>query len=85
MENLSRASLRILPPAARYLKKLKDKKLKILFQKAIDAILKNPFVAEEKSGDLKGIRSLDIYYAKTNYELAYTIEYVLKEEKMSRK
>ena len=69
-------NLRFLPPAAKYLKKLKDKKLKKLYQDAIDLILENPFIAEEKMGDLKGIRSYDIYYAKTNYELAYTIEFV---------
>ena len=70
------AVLRILPPAAKYLKKLKDKKLKSLFQEAIDLILKNPEIAEEKTGDLKGIRSYDIYYNRIKYELAYTIEKV---------
>lgn len=70
------AQLRILPPAAKYLKKLKDKKLKSLFQKAIDAILENPEIAGEKTGDLKGIRSYDIYYNRINYELAYTVKYV---------
>lgn len=69
-------NLRIMPPAAKYLKKLKDKNLKKRYQDAIDAILDNPFIAEEKTGDLKGIRSYDIYYARTNYELAYTIEYM---------
>ena len=77
MRKLTREdNLRFLPPAARYFKKLKEKKLKELYQDAIDAILENPFIAEEKTGDLKGIRSYDIYYAKTNYELAYTIEFV---------
>ena len=70
------AVLRILPPAAKYLKKLNDKKLKSLFQEAIDLILKNPEIAEEKTGDLKGIRSYDIYYNRINYELAYTVEKV---------
>ena len=70
------AVLRILPTAAKYLKKLKDKKLKSLFQEAIDLILKNPEIAEEKTGDLKGIRSYDIYYNRINYELAYTVEKV---------
>ena len=46
------AVLRILPPAAKYLKKLKDKKLKSLVQEAIDLILENPMIAEEKTGDL---------------------------------
>lgn len=77
MAELTRENnLRILPPAAKYLKKLKDKKLKKLYQDAIDAILDNPFIAEEKTGDLRGVRSYDIYYTKINYELAYTIEYV---------
>lgn len=70
------AELRILPPAAKYLKKLKDKKLKSLFQEAIKLILDNPEIAEEKTGDLKGIRSYDIYYNRINYELAYTVEKV---------
>ena len=51
------AEVRFLPPAAKYLKKLKDKRLKELYKVAIDAICK------------------DIYYNKTNYELAYTVEY----------
>ena len=38
------AELRILPPAAKYLKKLKDKKLKQLYQEAINAILEDPTI-----------------------------------------
>ena len=57
-------------------KKLKDKKLKDLYQKAIDSILEDPFIGDAKTGDLAGIFGYDIYYNKTNYELAYTIEYV---------
>ena len=49
------AELRILPPAAKYFKKLKDKNLKSLYKDAIDAILQNPMIAEEKTGDLKVI------------------------------
>ena len=70
------AELRILPPAAKFLKKLKDNKLKKLYQEAIDEILENPQIGEEKTGDLKGVRGYDIYYNKINYELAYTVEYV---------
>ena len=73
------AELRILPPAAKYFKKLKDKNLKSLYQDAIDAILQNPMIAEEKTGDLKGIRSYDIYYNRINYELAYSLEHVQRE------
>ena len=75
------AELRVLPPAAKFLKKLKDKKLKRLHKQAIDAILENPTIGEEKTGDLKGVRGYDIFYNRINYELAYTIEYVQEEGK----
>ncbi len=68
--------LRVLPPAAKFLKKMKDKKLKALYKQAIDAILDDPTIGEEKTGDLKGVRGYDIYYNRINYELAYTVEYV---------
>jgi mRNA-degrading endonuclease RelE of RelBE toxin-antitoxin system len=63
----------ILPPAARYLKKLKEKPLKDKFKAAIDQILKDPYFGEPKTGDLSGVYCCDIYYNKANYELAYTI------------
>lgn len=63
----------ILPPAAQFLKKIKEKPLKDLFQKTIDSILINPYIGEAKCGDLSGIYCCDIYYNKTNYELAYTL------------
>ena len=75
MAVLSKDSLRFSPIAAKYFKKLKDKKLLNLYIKAIDKILDNPFIGSEKTGDLKGIRCYDIYHSKTNYELAYCIEY----------
>lgn len=68
--------LKILPPAAKFLKKLKDKQLKALYQQAIDRILEDHTVGERKTGDLAGVFGYDIYYNKTNYELAYTVEYV---------
>lgn len=67
--------VRFLPPAAKFIKKIKDKKLKMLYQEAIDKIKENPAVGEAKTGDLSGVYGYDIYYNKTNYELAYTIEY----------
>ena len=67
--------VRFLPPAAKYLKKIKDKRLKALYQEAIDQIRENHTVGEEKTDDLQGIYGYDIYYNKTNYELAYTVEY----------
>lgn len=73
------AELRVLPPAKKFLKKIKDKRLKKLYKDAIDAILKNPTIGEDKHGDLEGIKGYDIYYNKINYELAYTVEYVERE------
>ncbi len=70
------ARLRILPPAAKYLKKIKDKRLRLEYKQAIDIILQDHTVGTMKIGDLAGIYSYDIYYNKTNYELAYTVEYV---------
>lgn len=71
--------VRFLPPAAKFIKKLKDKKLKDLYRKAIDEICEDYTVGEEKTGDLNGIYGYDIYYNKTNYELAYTVERVGEE------
>ena len=63
----------ILPPAARYLKKLKEKPLKEKFRAAIDQIQLDPYCGDPKTGDLSGIYCYDIFHNKTNYELAYTI------------
>ena len=63
----------ILPAAARYLKKIKEKQLKLAYQTAIDEIIIDPSIGEAKTGDLAGIFCYDIYYNKTNYELAYTL------------
>lgn len=68
--------VRFLPPAAKYIKKLKDKKLKKLYQEAIDQIRADDTVGEAKTGDLSGVYGYDIYYNRTNYELAYTVEYL---------
>lgn len=69
------AKLIILPPAARYLKKLNDKQLKLAYQKAMDQLLIEHTLGTAKTGDLSGIFGYDIYYNQTNYELAYRIEY----------
>ena len=62
-----------LPQATKYLKKIKDKKLKSLFQGVIDKIQLDPFVGEAKSGDLYGVYCCEIRYNKTDYRLAYTL------------
>lgn len=68
--------VRFLPPAAKFFKKLKDKKLKTLYQEVIDNIRIDHTIGEQKTGDLSGIYGYDIYYNRTNYELAYRVEYV---------
>ena len=65
-----------LPPAQKYLKKLKDKKLKEQFKEAIDKIRDDYTVGELKNGDLSGIYCYDVYYNKTNYEVAYKVEII---------
>lgn len=67
--------VRFLPSAAKFIKKLKDKKLKMLFQEAVDKIREDHTVGKTKTGDLSGVYGYDIYYNKTNYELAYAVEY----------
>ena len=68
--------VRFLPPAAKFLKKIKDKKLKMLYREAVDKIREDHTAGVAKTGDLSGVYGYDIYYNKTNYELAYTVEYV---------
>lgn len=68
--------VRFLPPAAKFIKKLKNKKLKKLYQEAIDKIQEDYTVGKAKTGDLSGVYGYGIYYNKTNYELAYTVEYL---------
>lgn len=71
--------VRFLPPAAKFIAKLKDKKLKELYKKAVDEIREDYTVDKKKTGDLAGIYGYDIFYNKTNYELAYTVEQVDEE------
>ena len=66
--------VKFLPPAAKFLKKYKN--LKLLFREAIDKIREDHTIGEVKNGDLTGIYCYDIFYNKTNYELAYKLEYV---------
>lgn len=65
--------LRYLPGAGRFFKKLKEKGLKDAFRKALEAIAQDPYTGECKTGDLSGIYGYDVYYNKTNDEIAYRI------------
>ena len=51
--------------AAKYFKKLKDKRLKEKFAEAIKKIKENPEIGEMKKSDLAGIYGYDIFYNKS--------------------
>ena len=65
--------IRFTGAAEKYLRKVKEKGLKKAFQEALQKISSDPYVGELKSGDLAVVYCLDVYYSKTNYELAYRI------------
>jgi len=64
----------VLPPAARFIKKIRDKHLKYLLHKKFLEIANDPYIGERKTGDLQGVFCYDVYYNKTNYEIAYTVK-----------
>ena len=62
------------PQAEKYFKKTKEKGLKATFRDALSKISADPYNAgEKKIGDLAGVHCRDVYYNKTNYEIAYKI------------
>ena len=65
--------IRFTGAAEKYLKKIREKALKKAFKEALEEISRDPYIGELKTGDLAGVYCLDIYYCKTNYELAYKI------------
>lgn len=66
-------NIRFLPPAAKFLKKLRDKQLFEKIRKMIDDIVKNPYIGEEKTGDLEGLLCCGFNYDGTSYRIAYTL------------
>lgn len=65
--------IRFTGAAEKYLRKIKEKGLKKAFLTAIESISQNPYIGELKIGDISGIYCYDVFYSKTNYELAYRI------------
>ena len=65
--------IRFTGAAEKYLKKIKEKGLKKVFQISLIKINNDPYIGELKTGDLAGVYCYDFYYNKTNYELAYRI------------
>lgn len=67
--------IKYLPKAEQFIKKIREKNLKMKFKQAIKDIRSDPELAGElKKGDLANIFGYDIYYQGTNYEIAYYIE-----------
>jgi mRNA interferase RelE/StbE len=59
----------------KYLKKLKDKRLKAMFVSVIyDDIATNPKLGIAKTGDLIGYWTWEFNYQKTAYRVAYKIQ-----------
>ena len=65
--------IRYLNIAQRYFKKIKEKGLKAAFRKALERIADDPYCGILKIGDLAGIYGYDVFYNRTNYEIAYRI------------
>ena len=65
--------LRFTKAAEKYLRKIKENGLKDAYRAALNKIGSDPYIGELKTGDLAGIYGYDLYYNKTNYELAYRI------------
>ena len=65
--------LRFSKSAERYFKKLREKELKKAYRDALNQIAADPYAGELKTGDLTGIYCLDVYYDRTNDEIAYRI------------
>ncbi len=51
----------ILPPAAHFLKKIKEKSLKTAFKKIVNDIMQNPYIGEPKVGDLAGVYCCEFF------------------------
>jgi mRNA interferase RelE/StbE len=66
-------SIRFTRAAEKYFKKIKEKGLKKAFRTALEEISRNPYIGELKTGVLAGVYCYDVYYGKTNYEIAYRV------------
>ncbi|MDR3047193.1 MAG: type II toxin-antitoxin system RelE/ParE family toxin [Bacteroidales bacterium] len=60
-----------LPPARKYLKKIKDKRLRDECGEIINALLDDPTIGERKRGDLNEVWTYNFRYVGTDYRIAY--------------
>lgn len=59
--------------AQKYFKKIKEKGLQKAFEIALTSIAADPYIGSAKVGDLASLYGYDVFYNKTNYEIAYRI------------
>lgn len=59
--------------AERFFKKLKEKPLEEAYKKALLDISQDPYIGQQKRGDLSSIYGFDVRYKGINYEIAYTV------------
>lgn len=65
--------LRYSATAQKYFKKIKEKGLRKAFEDGLTSIAENPYSGSAKVGDLASLYGYDVFYNKTNYEIAYRI------------
>lgn len=65
--------LRYTSAAQKYFKKIKEKGLRKAFENGLSKIAENPYIGSAKVGDLASLYGYDVFYNKTNYEIAYRI------------
>lgn len=65
--------LRYTSAAQKYFKKIKEKGLRKAFENGLTNIAENPYIGSAKVGDLASLYGYDVFYNKTNYEIAYRI------------
>lgn len=65
--------LRYTSAAQKYFKKIKEKGLRKAFENSLTNIAENPYIGSAKVGDLASLYGYDVFYNKTNYEIAYRI------------
>lgn len=62
--------LRFTKATEKYFKNITEKGLKTAFRSALGKISADPYIGEAKVGDLSGTYCYNVYYNKTNYEIA---------------
>jgi len=70
---MSESYIDFTPRAKRYLKKIKDQRLKDEFIAAFETIRIDHTIGQAKRGDLAGVYCYDLRYESVSYEIAYRV------------